>query len=81
LVWICEIRLLERIFGSKKEAGKNGIKRLIFSTNNTNTVRVIRETRMRLEACITLAERLEMPTKFPSKNCERKGLQGTHRHI
>jgi hypothetical protein len=29
---------LERIFGPKKEAGKNGIKRLIFSTNNTNTV-------------------------------------------
>jgi hypothetical protein len=49
LVWICEERLLERIFGTKKEAGKNCITRdLIFSTINTNTVRVIRERRMRL---------------------------------
>jgi hypothetical protein len=50
LVWICEKRLLERIFGPKKEAGKNCITRvLIFSTINTNTVRVIRERRMRLD--------------------------------
>jgi hypothetical protein len=50
LAWICEKRLLERIFGPKKEAGKNGItRRLTFTTNNTNTVRVIRERRMRLD--------------------------------
>jgi hypothetical protein len=50
LVWICEKRLLERNFGPKKEAGKNCITRvLIFSTINTNTVRVIRERRMRLD--------------------------------
>jgi len=85
LVRICEKRLLERIFGPKKEAGKNCITRvLIFSAINTKTVRVIRERRMRLDVGVGNLYHAKGEIRNAYKisiNCKRKCQYGTHRHI